>query len=171
MNILAIETSGQAGSVAVLNDGRFLREILLLPTQKSASTLAPAVRDILAEVGWKNTDVHVIAVAIGPGSFTGLRVGATTAKALAYALSAELIGVGTLDVIAAQSGVSGQVSVAMNAQREQVFACEFKSGAEGYRPLLHRRSSTTTCGSPASKQVWRSPDQRSKSWALESRPT
>ncbi len=134
MNILAIETSGQAGSVAVLNDGRFLREILLPPTRKSASTLAPSVRDVLAEVGWKTTDVRLIAVAIGPGSFTGLRVGVTTAKTFAYALKAEVIGVATLDVIAAQSGILEQsLSVALDAQRGQVFACKFECAANGCR--------------------------------------
>ena len=134
MNILAIETSGQAGSVAVLIDGHFLREIVLSPTVRSAVTLAPAVRDLLAEVGWKATDVHLLAVAIGPGSFTGLRVGVTAAKSFAYAVSAEVIGVGTLDVIAAQSGITDRpLSVALDAQRGQVFACEFACAANGCR--------------------------------------
>lgn len=134
MNILAIETSGHAGSVAVSIDGHFLREIVLPPTKRSAATLTPAIRDLLAEVGWKTADVRLIAVTTGPGSFTGLRVGVTTAKTFAYALSADVIGVGTLDVIAAQSGITDQpLSVALDAQRGQVFACEFESSANGCR--------------------------------------
>ncbi|HKD36973.1 MAG TPA: tRNA (adenosine(37)-N6)-threonylcarbamoyltransferase complex dimerization subunit type 1 TsaB [Pirellulales bacterium] len=136
MKILAIETSGQAGSVAVLEGGFVLRERLLPPTERSATTLTPAIRDILAEVEWNTSDVRLIAVTIGPGSFTGLRVGVTTAKTLAYALSAEVIGVGTLDVIAAQSGaVAGPISVCLDAQRQQVFVCEFLHGAAGLRAV------------------------------------
>jgi tRNA threonylcarbamoyladenosine biosynthesis protein TsaB len=63
-------------------------------------------------------------------------VGVTTAKTLAYALSADVIGVETLDVIAAQSGVEEQqLSVAMDAQREQVFACDFRRDCDGYQAL------------------------------------
>jgi tRNA threonylcarbamoyladenosine biosynthesis protein TsaB len=137
MIILAIETSGHAGSVALLDDGSILREIPLPPTERSATTLAPAIRDILADGVWETSDIRLIAVTIGPGSFTGLRVGVTTAKTLAYALSAELIGVGTLDVIAAQSGVVGQrLFVALDAQRQQVFDCEFLRDQSGeYRAV------------------------------------
>jgi tRNA threonylcarbamoyladenosine biosynthesis protein TsaB len=136
MKVLAVETSGQAGSIAVLNDDHVVQNVSLPPNERSATTLAPAIREILKDAGLNVSEIELIAVTIGPGSFTGLRVGVTTAKTLAYALSADVIGVGTLDLIAAQSDVSsGRLSVAMDAQREQVYACEFQRDADEYRVL------------------------------------
>lgn len=101
--LLALETSGRAGSVAALDGTRLIAERTLDPARGSAATLAPAIRDLLGEVHWRPADVQVVAVAAGPGSFTGLRIGVMTAKTLAYALGADVIAVDTLDVIAQQA--------------------------------------------------------------------
>ena len=126
MKILALETTDRTGGVALLEGGGLQAETRLDPARRSAQTLATAVRDLLAAHGWRPADIRLIAVAVGPGSFTGLRIGVTTAKTLAYALGAELLGVNTLEVIAAQAppGI-GRLAVAMDAQRQEVFAAEF----------------------------------------------
>jgi len=132
MKILALETTDRTGGVALLEGSQLLAETRLDTARRSAQTLAPAIRDLLTEHGWRPADVRLIAVAVGPGSFTGLRIGVTTAKTLAYALGAELLGVNTLEVIAAQapSGV-GRLAVAMDAQRQQVFAGQFTVPGDG----------------------------------------
>jgi tRNA threonylcarbamoyladenosine biosynthesis protein TsaB len=128
VRILAVETSGFSGSVAAADGQLLLGEITLLPRQRTGQALAPAIHDLLNQVGWKPTDVQLVAVTQGPGSFTGLRVGVTTAKTFAYAVGAEAIGVDTLEVLAAQIPTTGlTLSAVMDAEREQLFAATFAS--------------------------------------------
>ena len=113
-------------SVAAASDGQFLAELRLNPQQRSAAALAPGLQELLKNVGWRPRDVQLVAVTIGPGSFTGLRVGVTTAKTFAYAVGAEILGVDTLQTIAAgvPAGVPA-LAVAMDAQRGDVVAQPF----------------------------------------------
>ena len=75
------------------------------------------------EVGWKPGEVQLIAVTVGPGSFTGLRIGVSTAKALAYALATPLIGVNTLEVILRQAPAGlPRLQAVLDAQRYELFA-------------------------------------------------
>lgn len=135
MRILALETSGTSGSVAALADGRLLVEVALPGDRRSARTLAPAVQSALARAAWKPRDVELVAVTAGPGSFTGLRVGVATAKALAYAVGAEVLGVDTLEAIVRRAPVHpGVLWAVVNAEREQVFAARFLPGRhDGWR--------------------------------------
>jgi tRNA threonylcarbamoyladenosine biosynthesis protein TsaB len=130
MRIAAIETSGRYGSVAVLagegNVAQVLHETRLGETQRTAQSLAPALRDLLSRANWSPGSVGLVAVAIGPGSFTGLRIGITTAKAFAYAVGAEIVGVNTLAVLAAQTPQSPSLLwTIMDAQRQELFAAKF----------------------------------------------
>jgi tRNA threonylcarbamoyladenosine biosynthesis protein TsaB len=132
MKILALETSGQAGSVALLAADALIAERWLPTDERNAKTLAPTIREVLAAAGWTPGNVRLVAVAVGPGSFTGLRVGVTTAKTFAYAVEAEVIGVNTLEVIAAQAPADvSRLAVVLDAQREQVFAAEFARSRAG----------------------------------------
>ena len=125
MHVLALETTQRQGSVAALHSGELLVEHQLPPDRRSAQTLAPAIAELLAEVHWQPSDVQLIATPSGPGSFTGLRVGVATAKTLAYALGCELLGVNTLEVIAAAAGdFTGRLRVISNAERNQLFAAD-----------------------------------------------
>jgi tRNA threonylcarbamoyladenosine biosynthesis protein TsaB len=134
---LALETSGLAGSVAACEGGLLVAEHELPADQRSAQSLAPALRRLLAEVGWQPGDVQQLAVTVGPGSFTGLRVGVTTAKTFAYAVGAELIGVDTLEVIAAQAPLEVlRVAVALDAQRQEVFAAVYGPESSQGRSVL-----------------------------------
>jgi tRNA threonylcarbamoyladenosine biosynthesis protein TsaB len=136
MRILAIETSGRHGSLAALTgdaeDGHLLRQFELGGEERTAQSLAPALRDLLAEVSWPPASVEMVAVTVGPGSFTGLRIGVTTAKAMAYAVGAEIIGVNTLDVVASQvTQPSSPLWAIMDAQRQELFAARFESNGAG----------------------------------------
>ncbi|MEK6236108.1 MAG: tRNA (adenosine(37)-N6)-threonylcarbamoyltransferase complex dimerization subunit type 1 TsaB, partial [Planctomycetales bacterium] len=122
MNVLAIETTGPCGGVAALQNNQLVLAIDLLKPQTTVEFLAPTIKSVLKQVNWRPTEVELVAVAIGPGSFTGLRIGVTTAKTFAYAAEAEIIGVNTLQVIAARAPEAAtDLSAVMDAQRNQVY--------------------------------------------------
>jgi tRNA threonylcarbamoyladenosine biosynthesis protein TsaB len=127
VRILGLETSSSAGSVALLEKEHLVGERILPSNARSAQSLAPALAALFAEVGWRAQDVQLIAVTQGPGSFTGLRVGAATAKVLAYSLRAELLGVNTLEVLASQTEhFQGEVWTLLDAHRGQLFAAFYR---------------------------------------------
>ena len=126
MRILALETAGIAGSLAALEDDRVVGERQLGTDARTARALAPAMRDLLSEVGWRPRDVELTAVAVGPGSFTGLRIGITTAKTFAYAAGTQVLGVNTLEAIAERCPRSARsIAVVLDALRNQLFAARF----------------------------------------------
>jgi tRNA threonylcarbamoyladenosine biosynthesis protein TsaB len=132
MKTLALETSGQSGSVALLDGETIVGDLSLPLDERNAKTLAPAIQEILTSAGWQPGEIRLVAVAVGPGSFTGLRVGVTTAKTFAYAVRAEVIGVNTLEAIAAQAPPDvKRLAVVLDAQRQQVFAADFARGPAG----------------------------------------
>ena len=141
LHILAWETSELAGGVAAANDDKVLAEIDLEPSRRSAQSLAPAIRDLLAQVGWKPREVNLVATTVGPGSFTGLRVGVATAKAFAYAAGAEVLGISTLDAVAAAAPPDVEkLSVGVDAQRGDVVTQAFQRDASGeFEPLNEAR--------------------------------
>ena len=128
MRILAIETSGRDASLAALEGSshgaaRLLHELTTTAGERTAQALAPRLTELLREVDWPARSIELVAVALGPGSFTGLRIGVTTAKTFAYATGAELIGVNTLSAIAEQAPSTARpVAVVMDAQRQEFFA-------------------------------------------------
>ena len=138
---LALETSELTGSVAVAADGNILAELQLDPRQRSAQSLAPTIQAILAQVGLQPREIQLLAVTIGPGSFTGLRVGVATAKVFAYAAGAEVLGIGTLEAIAAATPTEiDAVSVAVDAQRGDVVAQPFRRATTGWLETIGDRS-------------------------------
>ena len=135
MNILAIESSSFAGNVALLQDGQVAENRVMAPDQRSAKHLAPSIKSILNRHSLAPADIALVAVAAGPGSFTGLRVGITTAKTFAYAAGCEVFGVNTLQVIAhAFPGEYARLSVVMDAQRKELFVGEFRKSGDSAIP-------------------------------------
>lgn len=100
MNILAIDTSLAPGTVAAIGPADRRAQCVLPEAVEHARLLAEAVARVAAEAGWPIADADVVSVIRGPGSFTGLRVGVTTAKALAWATGSRLVGVSACEVIA-----------------------------------------------------------------------
>jgi tRNA threonylcarbamoyladenosine biosynthesis protein TsaB len=133
MRILALETTDRIGSVAAAADDNLLAELMLDHSQRSAQSLLPAVHALLGQVGWLPADVQLVAVSVGPGSFTGLRVGVTAAKVFAYAVGAEVLGVNTFETIAANclDTQCSEVSVVIDAQRGEVVVQSFVRQADG----------------------------------------
>ena len=126
---LAIETTGRKGSIAIL-DGYTVISFAILPTeQRTAMVLAPEIQRLLSSVGIGRESVELISVAKGPGSFTGLRVGVTTAKTLSFAWQTPLVGVGSLAAIAAEAfrchSSVDQLCIAIEAYRGQAYTANF----------------------------------------------
>ena len=126
MKTIVIDTSLATGSVAAIDGDRIAARTL--PTAgEHARLLAAAIEAVAAELGWKTSAVELVAVVRGPGSFTGLRVGVTTAKALCWATGSRLLGVSSCEVIARGTAVAlerhdAPVTVAFDAGRGEVFA-------------------------------------------------
>jgi tRNA threonylcarbamoyladenosine biosynthesis protein TsaB len=132
MRILAIETVETTGSVALFEDAVLVAEQQLDAGARSAQSLAPGIARQLRECGWRATDVELVAVATGPGSFTGLRIGVTTAKLFAYATDSQVIGVSTMMAIASRVPVEvSDFSSILDAQRGELFVADFSRAAEG----------------------------------------
>lgn len=129
MNILAIESSARAASAAVSAGGRVFEEFDDSGFTHS-QTLMPMIDSALRAAGLVPADIDLIAVANGPGSFTGLRIGVAAAKGFAWALGKPCAGVSTLAAMAyLQRDFGGTVCCAMDARREQFYTALFR--AEG----------------------------------------
>ncbi|MDR2977557.1 MAG: tRNA (adenosine(37)-N6)-threonylcarbamoyltransferase complex dimerization subunit type 1 TsaB [Streptococcaceae bacterium] len=128
MKVLSFDTSGKATSAAVVVDGLLLGEVTLNTAINHSVTLMPTVDFLMAQVGLKAEDLTRIAVAQGPGSYTGLRIAVTAAKTLAWTLGIELVDVSSLAAIAARVHSDNMVIVLMNARRGMVYAGGYKEG-------------------------------------------
>lgn len=123
MKILAYDTSGEVLSVALAVDGRALAEDQSAPGLRHSSCLMPLIEGILKKAGWKPRDLDVLAVGVGPGSFTGLRVGVATAKMLAFVWKTKLVGISSLEALARSTG---SCAVAVDARRGRVYGALYE---------------------------------------------
>jgi tRNA threonylcarbamoyladenosine biosynthesis protein TsaB len=127
MRVIAIETSGTQGSVALVEaGGRVLGEETFEKGLRHGQALVPAIARVLDRAGVAKRDVDLFAVGTGPGSYTGLRVGIATAKALAFALGRPLLGAPSFDAMAAATppelvGRAASAAVAVEARREHLY--------------------------------------------------
>jgi tRNA threonylcarbamoyladenosine biosynthesis protein TsaB len=126
LNTIAIETSSTIGSVACVANSRPVRERHFTKGLVHGRDLMIELDRCVADAGWKRSDIELVAVSIGPGSYTGLRVGVAAAKALAYALRVEVIGVCSLDVIAENGPrAADHVAVVVDARRGQIYGASY----------------------------------------------
>ena len=126
MLILAFETTAKAGSVALLEDGRLLGESYQNTGLTHSQTLMVMGEDLLKQCGKTVADVTAVAVAEGPGSFTGVRIGVAAAKGFAWGGELPCYGVSTLEAMAETLGAyQGHVCACMDARRNQVYNALF----------------------------------------------
>ena len=122
MLILAFETSAKAGSVALWQDGKLLGESYQNTGLTHSQTLLSMAEDLLKSCGFAASDITAVAVAAGPGSFTGVRIGVAAAKGFAWGLEIPCCGVSTLEAMAENFGAyEGYVVAVMDARRNQVY--------------------------------------------------
>ncbi len=135
MKILALDSSGLVASAALVQDDTLIAEYTIQYKKTHSQTLLPMLAEIRDMVELDLSTVDAIAVASGPGSFTGLRIGSATAKGLAFALQKPIVPVPTLDGLAYQMyGTDALVCPIMDARRDQVYTgiYAFADGENGY---------------------------------------
>ena len=135
MKLLAFDTSNQALSLAILEDEHLLAQTTLNIKKNHSITLMPAIDFLMNSLDMKPTDLDRIAVAQGPGSYTGLRIAVATAKTLAHTLKIELVGVSSLLALVPEQ-VEGLVIPIVDARRNNVYAGFYQSG-QAVRPEAH----------------------------------
>ena len=132
MRILAIETSTETGSVAWLEEGRCLAEIVFRRRNSHSEVLAPALEQVAALAGRRVAEAEAVALSAGPGSYTGLRIGAATAKGICAALGVPLYSVDTLQALAwagsAHARLLGGVLLApmLDARRMEIYTALYR---------------------------------------------
>src|SRR5688572_24400197 len=129
---LAIETSGRVGSIAVVDDGRVVREEQFPHGLQHAAQIIPIIDQLTKAQGWSPRDVDELYVSVGPGSFTGLRIGVTLAKTMALATGVKLVAVPTVRVLVENAPAEARhVIIVLDAKREQIFTARFERTADG----------------------------------------
>ncbi len=133
MKILAIDTTGLVASVAIVQDDKTVGEFTTNYKKTHSQTLMPMLEQLVKILDININDMDYIACACGPGSFTGLRIGAATAKGLAHGLNKKIIPVPTLDALAYNVSESSHLVVpVMDARRNQVYTALYK---DGFKPI------------------------------------
>ncbi len=132
MKVIGIETSGSTGSVAVCNGDTVVGRKTFGRKLNHGKEIVSSLKAIFDEIKWEPDDVDLIAVSVGPGSYTGLRIGITCAKTLAYGLGKPVIDVPTLDVLAenVRDDVQNLCPV-IDARRNKVYACIYAGSGSG----------------------------------------
>ena len=119
--LLALDTATPAVAVAVADGDTVLAERSTVDARRHGELLAPTIAAVLDEAGVDRRSLTRVAVGVGPGPFTGLRVGLVTARTLGAVLDIPVVGVCTLDALALQSGLDGDFRVVTDARRQQVY--------------------------------------------------
>ena len=123
MPILAIDTATMVSSVAVADEKKLLGELTVQTRLTHSETLLPHIQQVLKMVGVAKNQLKAVAVSLGPGSFTGLRIGLGAAKAIAYGLNIPIIGVPTTEALAWHYPVPGIVTIPfIDAQKGNVYS-------------------------------------------------
>lgn len=141
MRVLAIDTSTHRASAALLEAGKLVATREHAAPKQSAERLLPLIAELLAEAGWQRSSLQRLGVAVGPGSFTGLRIGIACAQGLALGLGVPLVGVTSLRAMARAVPLEmpGARCAVLDARRGEVFVAVHAAGP-GARELLPARA-------------------------------
>jgi tRNA threonylcarbamoyladenosine biosynthesis protein TsaB len=142
MKILAIETSTMLGGLAIVDDSSgLIAEARLNVKSTHSERLMTEIDHVLKQSGIGIPDIDIFAVAIGPGSFTGLRIGLSTVKGFSYATGKQIIAVPTLEALAWNFPLSlYPVCTILDARKKEVYAALFQREAEGFTRLMEEVS-------------------------------
>jgi len=141
MKVLALETSTRVGSAAILEDEKLLYEIVHGGKESHSRKILPSVRMILEAAGVALEEIDGFAVGIGPGSFTGLRIGLGAVKGLAFSFGRPLIGVSSLEALAMNLRGSPYILCPMlDARKGEVYAALYRFGRNGHLVRLAKEA-------------------------------
>ena len=136
MLILAIDSTATVASVALVRDGATLAQYTVNAGNTHSVTLLPMIEHMLKMTGTDLSDIDMLAASVGPGSFTGVRIGTATIKGLAYPENKPCVGVSTLEALACNlRGTGGIICPCMNARRGQVYTAIFEDTYDGVKRL------------------------------------
>ncbi|MBI5048707.1 MAG: tRNA (adenosine(37)-N6)-threonylcarbamoyltransferase complex dimerization subunit type 1 TsaB [Deltaproteobacteria bacterium] len=145
MKILAIDTATASGSIALLEDGRLIAELTTCIQETHAERLLPSIKTLLHGIGASIEDVDGFALAAGPGSFTGLRIGLSTIKGLAWSLNKKVVCVSTLEALAMNLPYSDkQICPLLDARKKEVYAGIYKFQDASFK--MQDNDRLETCG-------------------------
>jgi len=134
MKILAFDTSTKFLSIALLEDDAVVKEYHEEAGIKHSEILIPTIKDLLESVNWKAEDIELISVGLGPGSFTGLRIGVATVKALSAALGCKVKGVPTMDAEAENAeDAEGKVALLLDAHKGKVYSAIYEKSSGHFK--------------------------------------
>lgn len=137
MKILALDSSATVASVALCEGEKLLAEYTLNNGNTHSETLLPMIESLLSQFSMTAKDVDIFAASMGPGSFTGVRIGAATLKGLAFASGKPCVCVSTLEALAENLvGFEGLICPVMNARRSQVYTALFRSDGKTLTRLM-----------------------------------
>lgn len=136
MKILAIDTTGLVASIAIVDENKTIGEFTTNYKKTHSQTLMPMLEQLMKILDMKLDEIDYVACASGPGSFTGLRIGAATAKGIAHGLNKKIIPVPTLDALAYNMCESNHIIVPiMDARRNQVYTSIYRGNSD-FKPLM-----------------------------------
>ena len=136
MLILAIDTSTDYLSLAILRDEKIVGRFHRRSHMRHSILLVPMIDKLLKRLRLNVSNIDCFAISVGPGSFTGLRIGVTTVKGLAYSLNKPIVTVPTLDVIAQNvKNFKGIICTVLDARKNKVYACFYKSSGDSIKRI------------------------------------
>jgi tRNA threonylcarbamoyladenosine biosynthesis protein TsaB len=136
MNVLVLDTSTERAAVGLATASGLHYMARIDAARRHGRDLIPRLGALLAEAGLTARDLNLVAVGLGPGSYTGLRVGVTAAKTFAYATGAPLVGLDSMAAVARNAPAAAlRISVIADAQRHDVYVAEFARAAPGEPPV------------------------------------
>ncbi|MFZ5974470.1 MAG: tRNA (adenosine(37)-N6)-threonylcarbamoyltransferase complex dimerization subunit type 1 TsaB [Bacillota bacterium] len=137
MNMLAVDTSGAVAGLAVFREGRLVYETYLDHKMTHSQALMPMIEQGLEYAKMPLQEIAIFACTVGPGSFTGVRIGVSTVKALAYAFGKSVLGVNTLDTLAYNVVThKGYICAVMDARCDQVYTALYVSDGKKLSSVL-----------------------------------
>jgi tRNA threonylcarbamoyladenosine biosynthesis protein TsaB len=135
--VLGIDTSTRVAGAAVFSKNRLISERYIHNLKTHSQNVIPMIQQVMEDAGIKPSDLQGIAVTGGPGSFTGLRIGMAVAKTMGQALDIPVVGISTLRALAWNIyGVAGLICPILDAKKNEVYTCLYKSAHEGLTELI-----------------------------------
>jgi tRNA threonylcarbamoyladenosine biosynthesis protein TsaB len=156
--LLAFDTATSAVTVAVADGERVLATATTVDARRHGELLAPAIVAVLAEAGVDRRELTAIAVGVGPGPFTGLRVGLVTARTLGAVLTVPVLGVCTHDHLALASGLTGKYRVVTDARRKEVHWSLYDGERRLDGPHVERPDTAAWTGPAVGEGAWLYPE-------------
>ncbi len=143
MLILGIDTSGKTAAAAIYEDGILLGQTSVYTVKTQSQVILPMVKKLMCDCGRELTQLDKIAVSKGPGSYTGIRIGISAVKAMAFALNIPCIGISTLEALAYTTGFSGKICPIMKARKDLVYTAVYDINGENENLVFDEQIITT----------------------------